>query len=70
MPRSAAQSDFSVSRPEAVVLPPSAEPVTLPDPAVHEASATATRWVMRIMVVMLLALAVLCTVGLHIPSGG
>jgi len=34
-----------------------------------EASAFATRWVMRLTVLLLVALAVLCVVGPHIPSG-
>jgi hypothetical protein len=35
-----------------------------------EASAFATRWVLRAAVVLLLALLALTTVGAHIPSGG
>ena len=71
MPRSAAQSDFSVSRAPEVELPAVAGPVALPGepPASTEASAFATRWVMRITVLLLLALAVLCAVGPHIPAG-
>lgn len=71
MPRSEAQSDFSVERPVEVVLPPSAQPVGLPDARVIAAQAGAwtSRWVMRATLLMLFALAVLCLVGPHIPSG-
>ncbi|MEO7731580.1 MAG: hypothetical protein ABIY55_11450 [Kofleriaceae bacterium] len=73
MPRSSAQSDFTVVRaPDPVVLPAAAGPVTLPRAELRttEASALATRWVMRATFAMLFALLVLCMVGLHIPSGG
>ena len=71
MARSAAQSDFSVSREPEVELPEGAAPVALPSAAAvtTQAGAVATRWVMRITVLMLFALAVLCAVGPHIPSG-
>jgi len=71
MARSAAQSDFSVSRPPEVELPAGAAPVALPRAEVvtTEAGAFVTRWVMRLTIVLLLALAVLCAVGPHIPSG-
>jgi hypothetical protein len=71
MPRSQAQSDFSVSRPPAVELPAGATPVALPDAqaVTSEAGAFATRWVLRLTVLLLFALAVLCAVGPHIPSG-
>jgi hypothetical protein len=75
MPRSAAQSDFTVVRapePPPIVLPAAAGPVSLPGAELHstEASALATRWVLRATFVMLFALLVLCMVGLHIPTGG
>ncbi len=75
MPRSSAQSDFSVVRapdPVAVELPAAAGPVSLPRAELRtpEASARATRWILRATFVMLFALLVLCMVGLHIPSGG
>ena len=75
MPRSHMQSDFSVVRtPDpalVVVLPDSAGPVALPRAQVQttEASAFATRWIMRATFVLFLALFLLCAVGLHIPSG-
>lgn len=71
MARSAAQSDFSVSREPELELPKVVDPVALPDAeaVTTQAGAFATRWVMRITVVLLLALAVLCAVGPHIPSG-
>lgn len=71
MPRSAAQSDFSVSREPEVELPESAGPVALPRAQVitTQAGEFSTRWVMRFTVLLLLALAVLCAVGPHIPAG-
>ncbi|HEX3473643.1 MAG TPA: hypothetical protein VHT91_01310 [Kofleriaceae bacterium] len=57
MPRSQAQSDFSVVRAPEVQLPPAAAPVALP-PADRS-----------LTVVALAALAVLCAVGPHIPAG-
>ena len=74
MPRSEAQSDFSVSRPEApeeIVLPAQAMPVSLPRAQLisSEASELATRWVLRATILVLFALAVLCMVGPHIPAG-
>jgi len=70
MARSAAQSDFSVSRAPEIRLPASAEPVDLPsgDRSTF-ASELATRWVLRLTAVLLFALAVLCAVGPHIPAG-
>jgi hypothetical protein len=61
MARSAAQSDFSVSRDPEVATAQASE--------ASQASELATRWVMRLTVVLLLALAVLCAVGPHIASG-
>jgi hypothetical protein len=61
MARAPAQSDFSITR--------------APEIAPHAgelggaAGAVVTRWIMRLTVVLLLALAVLCVVGLHIPAG-
>lgn len=75
MPRSSAQSDFAVVRapdPAAVVeLPPAAGPISLPRAQLRstEASAFASRWIMRVTLVMLFVLFVLCMVGPHIPSG-
>jgi hypothetical protein len=74
MPRSEAQSDFSVSRPRdlaEIELPAQAMPVALPRAQLisSEASELATRWVLRATMLVLFALAVLCLVGPHIPSG-
>jgi len=75
MARSAAQSDFVIrTEPEVVdpvELPSSASPVELPRAVLRstEASATATRWVMTLMFLMLAGLAILLAVGPHIPSG-
>jgi hypothetical protein len=69
MPRSQAQSDFSVVRAPEVRLPATAEPVALPPADRSQASAFATRWILRLAVAALAALAVLCAVGPHIPSG-
>lgn len=75
MPRSSAQSDFSVTRepdPVALIeLPASAHPVSLPRAVLRstEAGALATRWVMRATFFLLLALVLLCLIGPHIPSG-
>lgn len=70
MARSMEQSDFSVVRAPDVELPAVAAPVALPSaPSSTEAGALATRWVMRLTMVLLAALAILCVVGPHIPSG-
>ena len=71
MARSQAQSDFSVSRPPEVELPAVAVPVALPhgEALGAEAGELATRWVLRLTMLVLLALAVLCMVGPHIPAG-
>jgi hypothetical protein len=69
MARSQAQSDFSVTRAPEVELPASAAPVALSSTDATQAGAFATRWVMRITVLLLFALAVLCAVGPHIPAG-
>ena len=71
MARSEAQSDFSVARPAEVVLPGSAAAVALPDAEAIRAQAgeLTSRWVMRATWLLLLALAALCLVGPHIPSG-
>lgn len=68
MPRSQAQSDFSVSRPVAAELPVGAALIELPRPD-GWAGAFATRWVLRLTMLALAALAVLCLVGPHIPGG-
>lgn len=57
MPRPPGQSDFV----------PDHDAPTIPE---APANATATRWVLWIAVVMLVALVVLLTVGAHIPGGG
>lgn len=70
MPRNAAQSDFVYRSPD-----PEPEPEPGPDGlprAVlrsNEASAFATKWVMRATWFVLVALALLCAIGPHIPSG-
>jgi len=76
MPRSAAQSDFVVSREptveEAVIeLPEGARAVDLPRAKLisNEASARATRIVMWATLIMLAALALLTAIGPHLPSG-
>jgi len=71
MARSAAQSDFSVARPTVVALPATADFVALPDAEAlrTQAGDLASRWVMRATWLVLLALAVLCVVGPHIPAG-
>lgn len=64
------QSDFSVVRVADVELPVTARPVALPNaPASSEASALATRWVLRATVFLLVVFAALCAIGPHIPSG-
>ena len=74
MPRSQAQSDFSVSpisRAAEVRLPEAAVSVALPREAGFDgAGEFATRWVLRLTVLLLAAFAVLCAVGPHIPAGG
>ena len=77
MARTEGQSDF-VFRPhpgEAPLAGPIDEasgPVELPRVKVlaPEASAFATKWMLRITLLMLLALALLCAIGPHLPSGG
>ena len=69
MARSEAQSDFSVARPPELELPAAAAPVTLSGAQTGLAGELATRWMLRITLVLLFALVVLCAVGLHIPSG-
>jgi hypothetical protein len=76
MARSEAQSDFAVIWPEVPLsrlpaLPMTGEPVVLPPAEVRtaEAGALATRWVMRLTILVLFALLVLCAVGPHIPAG-
>ena len=56
---------------EPIVLPAQAMPVALPRAQLisSEASELATRWVLRATMLVLFALAVLCMVGPHIPSG-
>ena len=60
-----------MERPVEVELPAAAFPVSLPKAFLRspEASAFATRWVMRATIVILFALLVLTLVGPHIPSG-
>jgi len=69
MPRSSAQSDFVVRREAPVALPPAALLVSLPEAPVHQASALATRWVLRATIFLLVVFAALCAIGPHIPSG-
>jgi hypothetical protein len=69
MPRSQAQSDFSVARAPEIQLPAVAAPVALSPADRSQASALATRWILRLTVAALAVLAVLCAVGPHIPAG-
>lgn len=69
MPRSQAQSDFSVARAPELALPDAAAPVALPASRGSEAGEFATRWVLRLTVAALVALALLCAIGPHIPAG-
>lgn len=71
MPRSQAQSDFSVIRAPEVRLPVTAAPVELPRGAgvAVQAGEFATRWILRLTLLLLALLAVLCMVGPHIPAG-
>ncbi len=59
MVRPPGQSDFVVKR----------EPLPEAQLVSNEASAFATRWVMRATFFMLLVLTLLCLIGPHIPSG-
>ena len=76
MPRSQAQSDFSIDRSidraidraSEVRLPAIAVPVALPRAEVF-ASELATRWILRLTFLLLAVFAVLCAVGPHIPGG-
>jgi hypothetical protein len=70
MPRSQAQSDFSVSRAVEVRLPASAAAVALPQAVeLMGASEVATRWMLRLTAVVLAVFALLCAIGPHIPGG-
>jgi hypothetical protein len=69
MPRSQAQSDFSVARAPEIELPAATVAIELPAADRSAAGAFATRWILRLTLAMLAALAVLCAVGLHIPAG-
>jgi hypothetical protein len=74
MPRSSGQSDFVVQAQPAelpVELSVGAKAVDLPRAIWRTpfASARATRVIMAVTLLMLFALAVLCAVGPHIPSG-
>ena len=70
MPRSQAQSDFSVTRAPEVQLPPTAQAVALPHAAeLAGASELTTRWLLRLTAVVLAAFALLCAIGPHIPGG-
>lgn len=73
-----ARSSVHASEPLDGELPQAAQVVALPEPRIDlpearlhssEASAFATRWVMRAALVLLLALLVLTMIGPHIPSG-
>ncbi|MEO8704482.1 MAG: hypothetical protein ABI867_30795 [Kofleriaceae bacterium] len=76
MGRAAGQSDFVFQKEPDVFqhpipLPPGADPVNLPrlPEQLHEASPTATRWVMTAMWILFGLLAILTLVGPHIPGG-
>ena len=64
MPRSSAQSDFTVS-PEVFDQPSLPRAVMLSD----EPTERATKWTMAYVFVVLALLAVLTAIGPHIPSG-
>lgn len=70
MARSQAQSDFSFTRESDVQLPESAQAVALPQAIeLMGASDVATRWMLRLTVVVLAVFALLCAIGPHIPGG-
>lgn len=69
MPRPPAQSEISIVRAPDVALPVCASLVALPPRASDGASELATRWVIRLALLLLAALALLCAIGPHIPSG-
>jgi hypothetical protein len=75
MPRSALQSDFSVTRePLAVEVPEGMSPeeaAELPRAFLrsNEATARSTKIVMTFTFVMLAILLLICAIGPHIPSG-
>jgi len=58
-----------VARAPEVLLPDAAALVALPPVPRAEAGALATRWVLRLTLVALVALALLCAIGPHIPAG-
>ena len=68
MPRSQAQSDFSIQRASEVRLPEIAVPVALPR-AEAFAGELATRWMLRLTFALLAVFAALCAIGPHIPGG-
>lgn len=75
MPRPPGQSDFVFEQPVDIVdveLPEEARVVQLPRATAISklASAAATKWVLILTAVMLIALVLLLTVGAHIPGGG
>ena len=58
-----------MARAAEVQLPAAAAPVALSPADRSQASALATRWILRLAVAALALLAVLCAVGPHIPAG-
>ena len=62
MPRSPGQSDFTFDQPVEPELARAALQA-------QEASAGSTRWVMGVTFFVLIALAIICAVGPHIPTG-
>lgn len=72
MPRAPEQSDFVLVRePEPVALPVVAQIVELPLAKVRtsEAGATATKWVMRLVLLTFILLGIVTALG-HVPTGG
>ena len=74
MARSPYQSDFVVERepePPPVVLPGSADAVSLPKATLqsNEASARSVKWVYIVLLLLLAALVIVTAVGPHIPAG-
>ena len=58
-----------MARAPEIQLPAVAAPVALSPADRSQASALATRWILRLTVAALAVLAVLCAVGPHIPAG-
>jgi len=71
MPRTSAQCDFVLARePEPVALPQVGQVIELPLAKLRtsEASATATKWVMRLVLLTFILLGIVTVLG-HIPAG-